>query len=44
MSYINLIMSSVYSVEVPSAFIENLFKGQVLFGSLKLAVGVTVIS
>ena len=42
-SYINLILSSVYSVEVPPTFIVNFFKGQVSFGSLELAVGAAVI-
>ena len=37
-SYVNLITSSVYSVEVPPAFIVNIFKGQVSFDSLELAV------
>ena len=42
-SYVNLISSSVYSVEVPPAFIVNLIKGQVSFGLLELAVGVAII-
>ena len=42
-SYINLIMSSVYSIEVASAFIVNFFEGQVSFVLLELAVGAAVI-
>ena len=44
-SYVNLITSSVYSVEVPHAFIVNFFNGQVSFGSLgslELAVGAAI--
>ena len=36
--YINLITSFVYSVAVPPIFIVNLFKDQVSFGLLELAV------
>ena len=40
MSYINLIMSFMYSFEVLPAFIVNFFEGQVSFGSLEYgAVG-----
>ena len=42
-SYVNLITSSVYSVEVPPAFIVNFFKGQVWFGSPELGVGTAII-
>ena len=38
-----LIVSSVYSVAGPPTFIVNLFKGQVPFGLLKLAVGIAII-
>ena len=38
MNYVNLITSSVYSVEVPPTFIVNFFKSQVFFGLLELAV------
>ena len=43
MSYVNLITSSIYSVNAQHAFIVNLFKGQVMLGSIELAVGAAVI-
>ena len=43
-NYVNLISSSVYSVEVLPVFIVNLCKGQISVDSLELAVGVAVIS
>ena len=42
-SYVNLITSSVHSIEMPPTFIVNLFKGHVSFGSLELAVGAVAI-
>ena len=41
---INLIISSVYSVEVPPAFIVNHLKSQMPYHSLELAVGAAVSS